>query len=478
MSISLRLAILFALATAVVFAAVGMLFVHETDHSIDVSVDTSLSKRAPFIAHILEDHVFDYNRPFGYTGQHVPSGSYGPPMGQLLELSAGSVKVVNTLGLASSHSLISRQEVARAKTGQLFTDANIPGSQGAVRLLVEPVTLANYGQGNQKAILVVGISLGTGPATEHRVLMGVFLLLGPAALLAGIGAWLLARSALRPVEAMRSEADAISAHDSDARLPVPRTKDEIAALGHTMNMLLGRLQGALSAQRSFIADASHEIRTPMAILRTELELADKPGRSLADLQTAVSNALRESERISQLAQDLLLLARSDEHRLSLAIQPTDLGEVVRAAAGSAKTLASQSGVQLCTEISPDIAIHTVPVDPRLVRQSIDNLISNALRFSPAGSDVTIGVRLEDPITTVIEVSDSGPGFPADFLPYAFDRFRRPDGARARQGGGAGLGLSIVRSIAEAHGGWAKAENLEPTGAKVSIALPLASGRLL
>jgi signal transduction histidine kinase len=288
----------------------------------------------------------------------------------------------------------------------------------------------------------------------------------------GLGAYGLARAALSPVERLRRQVAAVSEHGGapgtgGASVEVPTTRDEIAALAGTMNDLLGRLHRALARQRAFVADASHELRNPLAVLQGELELAARPGRGPAELAAAVRSAHAEAERLARLTDDLLLLARSDEDRLSLRLERTDIGALLASSAGRAGSRLAAAGVTSRVEAGPGTYAR---VDADRIRQAVDNLVGNALRFAPRGSVITLtaraaGTRLD------IEVSDEGPGFPAGFLPHAFERFARPDGGRSRSDGGAGLGLAIVQAIAAAHGGTATAANIPGGGAVISLHLP-------
>ncbi len=282
---------------------------------------------------------------------------------------------------------------------------------------------------------------------------------------AGLGAYWLARAALSPVERLRRQVAAISGRGEASTVEVPPTGDEIAALAGTMNELLGRQQRALARQRAFVADASHELRTPLAVLIGELELAARPGRSRHELAAAVCNAKAEAERLARLTNDLLLLARSDEDRLSLRLERTEVGPLLTR---SAKVVGSRAdGVTCRVDVRPGTY---ADLDADRIRQAVDNLVDNALRFAPAGSVIVLAARASGP-DLVIEVSDDGPGFPAGFLPHAFERFRRPDTGRSRSDGGAGLGLAIVRAIVTAHGGVATAGNKPGGGAVIRLCLP-------
>jgi signal transduction histidine kinase len=267
---------------------------------------------------------------------------------------------------------------------------------------------------------------------------------------------------------MRRQVAELSGHDADAELQVPGTHDEIAALAETMNALLARLQQALSQQRAFAADAAHELRTPLAILAVELELAGRPGRTREELVSAVAAAADETERLTRLAEDLLLLASNEDGGPALRREITSLAAVLAESVNTATPRAEARNVRLEVDAPPEVV---ALVDAARLRQALDNLVENALRFAPRGTAVQLVVRRMND-RAVIEVSDSGPGFPSSFLPHAFERFRRADQSRARQEGGTGLGLAIVSSIAEAHGGRAEARNRPGGGATVWLDLPI------
>jgi two-component system, OmpR family, sensor kinase len=234
-----------------------------------------------------------------------------------------------------------------------------------------------------------------------------------------------------------------------------------------MNELLGRISQALERERRLIGDASHELRTPLTVLRTELELANLPGRSRAELAESVRHAAEEADRIARLADDLLLLARSDQG--DPVIHPTvqPLAAVLTDAVTAANGRASARGANVDLAVDQNLRI---PIDADRLRQAVDNLLDNALRVSPPGG--TIGVRAgrHDGVV-VVDVIDDGPGFPPELLPHAFERFRRADPTRTRSRGGAGLGLAIVDAIARGHHGHAEAANRPGGGAVVRLVLP-------
>jgi signal transduction histidine kinase len=319
-----------------------------------------------------------------------------------------------------------------------------------------------------RVLVVVGTGTDVSDAAVDRAVSTLLIGGPPAVLLAGLGAWVLSGAMLRPVERMRRQAAEISDQDLGRRLAVPSTRDEIAALGTTMNALLARLEKAVTRERGFVADAGHELRTPLAILRTELELAGRPGRSRDDLVEAVALAGQETDRVIRLAEDLLLLARADNHQAFLRPTPMSLADLLGAAARGAGALATDREITIAVHTSSELHM---TADPDRLRQAVDNLLDNATRHAPAGS--TIDVTASEPRVgqVTVEVADRGSGFPPDFLPHAFERFHRAEAARARDSGGTGLGLSIVRAIARAHGGDAVAAARHGGGAVVTIDLP-------
>jgi len=360
--------------------------------------------------------------------------------------------------------LLSAADLRQARGGTIAVTRTVDGD--TERLLAEPFP----GAGHRGWVAIAGApqdSIDTGV----RTLSGGLLIDGAVFVAAaGVGAYWLARAALSPVERLRREVAALSERDIRSSVRVPRTHDEIAALATTMNDILDRLHGALARQRSFVADASHELRTPFAVLHGELELAGRPGRSREELATAVASAADEAARLTRITDDLLLLASSDEERLTLRRERADVGALLTRAAEVAGARAAAAGVSLRVDAPRPLTAH---VDPGRVRQAVDNLIDNALRFAPAGTQIVLWAWIAGP-DLVIEVRDSGPGLPAEFLPHAFERFRRPDSGRSRSDGGAGLGLAIVQAIALAHGGRASVRNNPGGGAVVRLDLPAAA----
>ena len=319
-------------------------------------------------------------------------------------------------------------------------------------------------------VAIAGTSVHQTDEVVHDVAHAMILAAPLIVILTAIGTWLLAGAALRPVDRMRGDAAALAVAPERGRLQVPGTRDELAALATTLNELLERLQRSLARQQEFVADAGHELRTPLAVLRMELELAARPGRSREELVDALGHAEAEAARLSELADAMLFLARADGGAALVRPEPTELGPLLAAAARSVRAKADLAGVELDT----DLEELTAPVDATAVRRAVDNLLSNAIEHSPPGGTVRLTTaRSADGRAAVIAVEDEGPGFPAGFLPHAFERFQRADAARSHSTGhlGAGLGLAIVAEVAAAHGGTADVGNRPGGGAYARIVLP-------
>jgi len=332
--------------------------------------------------------------------------------------------------------------------------APIAGREGPFRL---HVIVAPAGR-----TLVLGRSLaGREESLDH--LRHELLFAAPLALLLAtlLGYWL-AGAALRPVEEMRRRAAAITPSTPGRRLPVPRAQDELSRLALTLNDMLDRLEAAFQHERRFVSDASHELRTPLALLRTELELALRRPRSHEELAEALASAAEETDRLTRLAADLLLIARSDQSSLPVRRQPVEAQLLLETAARRFAARAGELGRKLVVEDSP---VASVSADAERIEQVLGALIDNALthgRGTVSLWAVAVSGRVE------LHVGDEGDGFSDGFAARAFDRFSRADEARSR--GGAGLGLAIVQSIAAAHGGTATAANREDGGADVWITL--------
>ena len=349
----------------------------------------------------------------------------------------------------------------------------------------------------------------TGIVTTVNRLAFIELAIGALVLLAlGVAAWLLVRRSLRPLDDVEHAAAAIAAGDLTHRAPGADPRTEVGSLALSFNTMVDSLQGALTAQagseraarqseaaarasesrmRQFVADASHELRTPLTSVRGFAELyrigAVASGPPLDD---AMARIEAESARMGVLVEDMLLLARLDQHR-PLDRVDVDLLELVADAVAAARAVAPDRVVRI--EVDPDAPEPIVSGDALRLRQVVDNLLSNALRYSPDDRPVVVTMGSEPTGSAgpnrqsrtrwaVLEVADQGPGLTREQAQRVFERFYRADPTRSRELGGAGLGLAIVASITAEHGGLVDVLTAPGEGAVFRVRLPLSGSRSL
>jgi len=455
--IRIRLALVFAAAVLLIFGVSGILFERSFRHGVETSLDRGLHTQASTLVRALRD------ANGGPIGLHDSGSSARVATQDLVaQIMTPTGKVLETTREAGPRRVLGDAEVRVARRRATTTTVRLGAEDEHYRILAVPTF-----EGDRRRIVAVGTSLESTDDTVGRVRDALLVGGVIVVLVAGVGAWFLAGAALRPVERMRREAASISEHDATSRLPVPGTHDEIAALGETMNDLLARLQNALQRQRHFVADAGHELRTPLAVLQTELELARRRPRSRAELMDTIGAAQDETQRMSRLADELLFLTQTDDARSELPRGAQRVLPIIEQAAETLAARAREHRVDLRVEGDPALEAR---VAPDLIRRAVENLLENAIRYAPPSSAVTARLRREHD-DLVIEVTDAGSGFPPDFLPVAFERFRRADDARSRRDGGTGLGLAIVLAVARAHGGTADVANQPAGGAVVGVRIP-------
>jgi heavy metal sensor kinase len=444
--IRLRLSLAFALAMAVLLASLGGFLYFRLRSELNEQLVVGLRAHSDAVAALV--------RRDGELGTGQP----------LVEESETFAQVIGADGRVADASLLpvrqrpllTGDEFGSARSGTVSVERrSVPGlDDNPYRLLGTPVD---------------GVVVVTGASLEDRdealaSLLTELLVGGPVVLLlSSLAGYALAAAALRPVEGMRRRAAEISSETAGRRLPLPPARDELLRLGETLNDMLERLEAGLLRERRFVADASHELRTPLALLETELELALRRPRSPDELRSALASAAEEVDRLTQLAEDLLVLARADEGQLPLRRTSIPVRELFESVARRFELRAAEQGRSLA--VSGTDGEHIV-ADRLRLEQALGNLLDNALRHG--GGTVRLEAQTTNG-TITLRVSDEGAGFPPDFLPRAFERFAREDEARGR--GATGLGLAIVAAVVGAHGGAAHASNGPGGGASVSLAFP-------
>lgn len=440
-----------AFAAALVLVLVGAaLFVYvRLDADLNDAIDADLAARSAAVSKVV-------------AGEG-PGAAAATPLEDVhesfVQVLDGGGRIVASAGSAQA-AVITADELGRARTGDVRLDRGVAGVDGTVRILTHAVATP------QPLVVVVGQSLINRDDALRDVKLS-FALGGPLALLAAsMLGYVLARLGLRPIEEMRRTAADITAHRPGQRLPLPPADDEVRRLGMTLNAMLDRLERSLERERQFVSDASHELRTPIAVAKTELEAALRTGDFGVDVGDSIRAAIEECDSLGQLADDLLVVARIDEGGLELMVETLSVKNVFDETRNRFIDRARFRGREISVE-SPVVC--WIAGDRVRLRQALGNLVDNALRYGRGritlhSTSVDGGVALD--------VSDEGPGFAADVIDRAFDRFARGDPGRARSG--AGLGLAIVRAVADAHGGTvAIVSGPGGEGATVRMILPAA-----
>jgi two-component system, OmpR family, sensor kinase len=450
MPVRLRLALLFALGTAALIAISGFVLAAQLRGRLEHSVDSGLRQRSALVASVAT------------SGIMVRSANGTPEVlaGQLTQIYDPAGDIIGTSSDIRER-ILSVGQVRSVGIAAFDVSRTIDGK--TIRVRVVPVH-----RSDGTWVVAEGGSTASVDNAVNRLRHAIEYSGPPAVLLAGLAAWMVAGSALRPVERMRREVAEISELGGTSAIVVPGTHDEISNLAVTMNEVLGRLKRALDRERQFVTDAGHELRTPLTILQAELELAGRPGRSRSELAAAIESAAEEVHRLEVLAEDLLALGRYADHAQPQ--EPVSVAQLAGDSVAAYTPRAVAAHVHLDSRLDESALVIG---NARQLRRAIDNLIDNALQFAPANSEIAVVVSRTD-TTATIEVFDQGPGFPVDFLPDAFERFRRADAARNRNSGGAGLGLALVRQAVEAHCGRVMAANRPTGGAWVRIELPCVS----
>jgi two-component system OmpR family sensor kinase len=333
-----------------------------------------------------------------------------------------------------------------------------------VRLLSYPVLEG----GRVTSVIQVGMSLESVSVARRRFLMVMAALFPLMLLLAGVGGWMLARRALRPVDQMSAAARRISAEHLNARLDSTGSGDELDRLAQTLNEMLGRLDAGFRQIRQFSADASHELQTPLTILKGEIEVALRAPRSREEYQRVLASALEECERLAHLVEGLLLLARADAGVLRMDHQPVDLAHLVVEVDEQVGILADRHAVTLC--LGPVEALTTLG-DRAHLRRLLLNLVDNSIKYTPPGGRITLALEQEHG-RAALQVSDTGIGLSQEEQERIFQRFYRSANTHLPDEGGSGLGLCIAQSIAEAHGGQIHVDSTPGRGSTFTVLLPL------
>jgi two-component system OmpR family sensor kinase len=338
-----------------------------------------------------------------------------------------------------------------------FPDARIQPFRGFTMLVVE----------NKKAAYIVQVASPLNPVylALNRLKTILFILLPLTVCVMSAAGAFLAKAALKPVENMIHTIRQITAENLKLRIKIPDTKDEIKKLAETFNDMLGRLDASFTLQQQFIQDIAHEFKTPLTILKGELEVTLKKIRSPLEYESVLTSSLEEVNRISQIFENLLLLARFDAKKITLEQKRLHLNALAQGVLEDIKVLASQKNITTQFKSQEEIFIEA---DENSLRRLLLNLLDNAIKYTPANGAVEMQLVKEKNLAQ-IKVSDTGVGISEGELPYVFDRFYRAD--KSRTSVGFGLGLSIAKTITQAHKGTISVVSHLNQGTTFTVSLP-------
>jgi two-component system OmpR family sensor kinase len=422
-SLRARLVALACVGAALIVVTTSGLLAFNLDHALDRAVNEGLRARLDDIEAALGQGRLGLSQQEAFAQIVAPDG-------RVLSSSAS---------IDANRQLLTRDELQQANRRGLRVDRRVPGLASHGRLVARPEKFHD-----KRIVVIVGASLATEQLARRRVIVSLVFGAPLLVIALGIVVWMVTGAALRPVERMAEEAAAISMSEPGRRLPEPIGDHELARLGRTLNAMLERIEAAFVRERAFVDDASHELRTPLAILRGELELTADDADDAVAVRLAMTSSLEEVDRLAHLAEDLLTLSRANAGALAARLIPTDLHAAASAAAQ--RIPPPPPGLSVEVRGTPITAL----ADPDLLERMLVNLLTNATSFASRHIVVDVSHAPGDGAPTVT-VADDGPGFPAELLPRAFDRFARASGSRGRIDGGSGLGLAIVSALAAAQG---------------------------
>jgi heavy metal sensor kinase len=462
-SLSLRLVAWYAGVLTIVFVLLGVLTLFFLRHYLEANLLDTQARRARQIAATLLARASTSDEP---TVRAQVENLYSPEANdRFIRITRADGQLVYASG-APKDARFDPAQVPPLPAG----DAE--GKSRKVRLPAGSLLIAALtatGTDGTRYRVEVGAAGAPTEATLTHVLIMLAIGLPIAVCAAVAGGFLLVRRALDPVERMARKAAEITQHNLSERLPVVRSGDELERLSVSLNHMISRLEEAIHGSKQFVADASHELRTPLTVMRGELEGLAQDAQLRGETREALGSVLEELERLAEIVEGLFALSRLDAGEAHSEWVRFDLAELAATTADQMSLLAEDKHVSVACESSPAV---TVEGDRARLKQVVVNLLDNAIKYTPSGGRVALSVRRDNGYA-VLDVADNGIGIPAEALPHVFKRFFRVDGSRSREQGGAGLGLSIVKSICTAHGAVVEVTSAPGKGSTFRVKQPLA-----
>lgn len=456
-SIRLRLTLWYVLLLALILAAFSAGVYVFLRSSLYNNLDNSIEKNATALLDIVQ---YENDQPT----LHISVSSDNLDQGEHF------VRVFNTSGsmtfdnsMDAGYIPVDRKSVDKALAGKSqMRGVKVDGGQ--MRVGTWPIEL----DGQVRGVLEVGASAGDVSHTLGSLVL-ILCIAYPVTLgMASFGGLFLAGRALSPIDKLTRLARRISAEDLGQRLDLRLPDDEVGRLARTFDEMIARLDDSFRRQCQFTADASHEIRTPLTIIKGQIDVALQRERQPEAYRQVLVAVNEEVDHLIRLAGSLLTLARADAGQIPLAFENFSLTDMVTGAMEQVAPIASQRGVDLHLDPSPNVILQA---DEDLMLQLLLNLLDNAIKYTPAGGQVTVDWSADDGWIE-LKVRDTGLGISEEHIPYVFDRFYRVDKARSRSEGSAGLGLAISRWIVEAHSGSISVESTPGKGSTFTVRIPI------
>ena len=463
-SLRFRLIVWYAVWLSVVFIAFGGIIYFASKQYLESTLTESLSRRVRQIAEVVRSAT--PKSGMNQLAKEIQTRFAPEANGRFVRITRAAGDELYRSGSPKDSSFDPQSIPAAAKinTQESFIRQVLPDGR-SMFFVTLPISVMD-----DEYIVEVGSSAASIQMTLHHVLVAFGIAVPVLIVVAVAGGFLLVQRALQPVDHIIKTAEQISSHNLGERLPVPPTGDELERLSSALNNMIRRLDQAFQHNTRFMADTSHELRTPLAVMQAELEDAIQNNPDNSEVCRIAGTMLEEVQRLARIVAGLFAMSRLDAGEAEQEFVRFDLGKLVTSTAGQMSLLAEDKSVSITCAASKPVF---VVADRAGLKQVTVNLLDNAIKYTPSGGGITVSVHARDS-KAVLEVADTGTGIPPDALPHVFDRFFRVDKARSRELGGAGLGLSIVKSICVAHGGTVDVQSKEGEGSRFIVELPLAS----
>jgi heavy metal sensor kinase len=460
-SLKFRLVAWYAGWLTVLFVVFGIFVYASLGHYLEKALREALIRRARQVADTVQRSALNWN----VLGLEIQNHFAPEANNRLTRVTVNNV-VTYVSGIPADRTFDPRTvpDARTLKTEGSYDRRTLPNG---VVLLVAVVLRQD---GANRIVVEEGSSVAPLEATLHIWLVALVFGLAGLILIAIFGGFILVQRALQPVDHIIQSAERISSRNLSERLPVAHTRDEIERLSTALNQMIRRLDEGFRQTQRFFADASHELRTPLTIIRGELESVVESTDDKPEVQQTAGSALEEVDRLKNIVEGLFALSRLEAGEAQQHSVPFDLGELASITTEQMALLAEDKNISLVCHSYEKIIVNG---DRARLKQVLVNLMDNAIKYTPAGGKIDVNVSTRDG-KAVLQVSDNGIGIPTEALPHLFERFFRVDKARSREAGGAGLGLSIVKSICLAHNGRVAAQSKEGEGSCFTVELPFVS----